>query len=97
MVPVRPLAPRLEKRVFGLTLTKILFTILIIVAVWRAFALVSRLQAQWEARREVPPPRGRQPSRDRPSAPQQRVVDLVQCPRCGAYVARGETCRCERA
>ena len=74
---------------FGLSLTKILFTILVIVVVWKGFALVNRLareQKQALARR----------ARERPvSRPSPRgTVDLVRCARCGAYFDPGEGCSC---
>ena len=80
---------------FGLSLTKILFTVLVIVAIWRAFAYIGRLQAMRQrslgsTRADggaAPRPRGRSPT---------ATIDLVPCPSCGAYVPRGEPCRCRR-
>ena len=84
----------------GLSLTKILFTILVIVAVWRAFARVGRLQAQRQALRQGEGARPGAKAASRPRAserpPPAPVVDLVECPSCGSYVPRGERCRCRR-
>jgi hypothetical protein len=81
--------------VLGLSLTKILFTILIILAVWRAFALLNRLQAR--QREQVGTARrGREPSRGDRRSPGPPVVDMVECPGCGAYVPRGRACGCGR-
>jgi hypothetical protein len=80
-----------EGPVFGLTLTKILFTILVVIAVWKGFALVGRLardRRQTEALRRRPG--------NRAAAASKRTIELVECPRCGAYVDPGEGCRCER-
>jgi hypothetical protein len=72
--------------VFGLTLTKLLFTILVIVAVWRGFAMVGKLQRTRQARAV-----GRRGARsDRPAG----TIELVECPRCGAYFDPREGCRC---
>lgn len=75
----------------GLSLTKILFTVLVIVAVWRAFALVGQLQA---LRQKTLAPRGG--NKPGGNVPGPAAVDLVPCPACGAYVPRGETCRCRQ-
>jgi hypothetical protein len=83
--------------VFGLSLTKILFTVLVIVAIWRAFAYIGRLQAMRQrslgstARAD-----GGAPSRPRATRSPTATIDLVPCPSCGAYVPRGEACRCRR-
>ena len=77
---------------FGLSLSKILFTILIAVVVWKGFALVSRLARERQQPRPV-----RQGSAGRPRATSQRTIELVECPRCGAYVDPREGCHCEQA
>jgi hypothetical protein len=83
--------------VLGLSLTKILFTILVIVVVWRAFALLNRLQERQRQQAVEASRRTREPSRGgRTSSSPSGVVDMVQCPDCGAYVPRGQPCRCGR-
>jgi hypothetical protein len=77
---------------FGLSLSKILFTILVAVVVWKGFALVGRLA---RARQEPRPVR--QAARGRARAASQRTIELVECQRCGAYVDPREGCRCDRA
>ncbi len=76
----------------GLSLSKILFTILIIVAVWKGFALVSRLagerQATVKRRRKAEPAAGAA----RPQRP--GTIELRECPRCGAYIDPREGCKC---
>ena len=71
----------------GLSLSKILITILIVVAIWKGFALVNRLAN--ERRGSV---------RKRPAggvrAQRQGTIELRECPRCGAYVDPREGCRC---
>jgi hypothetical protein len=79
--------------VLGLSLSKILLTILIIVAVWKGFTLVSRLASERQAAAK------RQAGAARRAAEASRaaragVVELRQCPRCGAYVDPREGCRC---
>jgi hypothetical protein len=78
----------LESRrvVFGLTLTKLLLTVLVIVAVWRGFTMISKLPRTRRARVV-----GRRSARsDRPAG----TIELVECSRCGAYFDPGEGCRC---
>ena len=76
---------------FGLTLSKILITILIIVAVWKAFALISRLTNERRAAvRKRPAGPARKDGRPQPSG----TIELRECPRCGAYVDPREGCRC---
>ncbi len=78
---------------FGLSLTKILFTLLVIVAVWKGFRLLGRLQAR---ARQTP---ARQPGRSatRRREPQEaarsgQALELEPCPLCGTYVPVGTRC-----
>jgi hypothetical protein len=80
-----------DESVLGLSLTKILFTLLIIVVVWKGFGLVNQLARERQG--ELGRRSGQQPAR--PSGwRRQRTVDLVPCPRCGAYVDPGKGCSC---
>jgi hypothetical protein len=74
----------------GLSLSKILLTILIAVAVWKGFALIGRLARE----REVRAVRHKGGERARAGAP--GAIELVECPRCGAYFHPQAGCRCER-
>jgi len=82
--------------VFGLSLTKILFTVLVIVLVWEGFGLVNRLA------RERAASLGRE-RRERPARHRRQgraggaTVELVRCARCGAYVDPAEGCGCGAA
>lgn len=72
----------------GLSLTKILFTILIAVAVWKGFALIGRLARE----REVRAVRNR--SKQRANARGPGTIELIECSRCGAYFDPKQGCRC---
>ena len=72
----------------GLSLTKILFTILIIVAVWKGFALIGRLAREREVRAV------RHKSGERARARRPGTIELVECARCGAYFNPRQGCRC---
>ena len=72
----------------GLSLTKILFTILIIVAVWKGFALIGRLAREREVRAV------RHKSGERARARRPGTIELVECARCGAYFEPRQGCRC---
>jgi hypothetical protein len=76
--------------VFGLSLTKILLTILIAVAVWKGFMLVGRLAREREARAV------RHKSGERTRAARPGTIELVECARCGAYFDPSQGCRCGR-
>ena len=77
-------------------INKILFTIFAIVAIWKAFSLISRLQKEGGILSRGP---ARQPQKrpgQRPAGNERdtRSVDMVACPRCGAYVDPREGCPC---
>lgn len=72
----------------GLSITKILFTILIAVAVWKGFALIGRLARE----REVRAVRNRSEQRAKARAP--GTIELIECSRCGAYFDPKQGCRC---
>lgn len=69
---------------FSLSFSKLLLTVLVIVAVWRGFRLFQQWQARIAAANE--PPLGR----PRAAA---KATDLVECPRCGLFVPNGTVCR----
>jgi hypothetical protein len=77
--------------VFGLSLSKILFTIFVVIAVWKGFALIGRLARE----RQQPEALRRRPT-SRPTAAPRGTIELVECQRCGAYVDPREGCRCDR-
>jgi hypothetical protein len=74
--------------VLGLTLSKILVTLLIIVAIWKGFAMVSRLASE----RQAAVKRRASGNAAHPAGP--RTVEMRACPRCGAYVDPREGCPC---
>jgi uncharacterized protein len=83
--------------VLGLSLSKILFTIMIIVAVWKGFALVSRLASERQAavkRRRPPGGVGAGGRSERDRGQRGGAIELQECPRCGAYVDPREGCKC---
>lgn len=60
--------------------TKIIFTIIVVIAAWQGFKIFARLQDQREKRAKMD-----QKSSDQPP---EGVEDMVQCSKCDAYVAR---------
>jgi hypothetical protein len=76
--------------VFGLSLSKVLLIILIIVVIWKGFGLVSRLASERRAALKRSAGRATRTSR----ADRAGTVELRQCPRCGAYVDPREGCGC---
>ena len=72
----------------GLSLTKILFTILIVVVVWKGFALIGRLAREREVRAV------RHKNGERAMAGGPGAIELIECSRCGAYFDPKAGCRC---
>lgn len=75
---------------FGLSISKILFTIFVVVAVWKGFALVSHLARKRKAAAE-----GKVAAGDG-KTPGTRTVELIECRNCGAYIDPREGCSCDR-
>jgi hypothetical protein len=71
---------------FGLSLGKIVFTLLVIFAVWRAWKLVAPLIARLQA---PDPPEAEEPAERQQVA---RPVELVECALCGTFVPKGTRC-----
>ncbi len=71
-------------------INKILFTIFAVIAIWKAFSMLSRLSKStgMSPTQASPQDRAARPK----SVP--KSVDLVPCARCGAYVDPKEGCRC---
>lgn len=81
-----------------ISILKILFTIAVIVVVYLGFKYRWRLTDMGRAAVRMTggatqPPPGRAGPPPGPPV----VRDLVPCPKCGAYVAQGTTCSCEKA
>lgn len=74
--------------VLGLSLTKILITLLIAVAVWKSFTLIGRLARE----REVQAVRNAR--KRRATSGTQGTIELIECSRCGAYFDPRQGCRC---
>ena len=72
----------------GLSLTKILVTILIAVAVWKSFTLIGRLARERQVQAV------RNASKRRATAGGQGAIELIECSRCGAYFDPKQGCRC---
>jgi hypothetical protein len=93
---------------FGLSLAKILLTLLVIAAVWFGWRIFTRYQALKSAReRAVPPVGGRNTDSPRAGGAQARdsrsgvrgahdAEDMVECRTCGAFVASSRRVACGR-
>ena len=69
---------------FGFSPVKILFTIVVIGAIWYGFKWLSRMQDK-TAEKESP---------SKHSSADQEISDLVACPKCGSYNVKGKKCSC---
>lgn len=82
---------------FGFSLPKLLFTILVIAAVWYGFKMLAR----WQERRDGAEGAERTPARrrrrGRRDAAPADAEDMVACALCGTYVAASGARSCGRA
>jgi len=80
---------------FGLSLTKILITLFVIVAVWYGWRWFTRYQALKAARSRAVPPKGQ--NRESPRADSRiEAEDTIECRACGAFVAASNATSCGR-
>ena len=78
---------------FGFSLSKLLFTVLVIGAVWYGFRWIGRLRHRPGAGGRVGKAGAAPSEAPRPVEAQ----DMVPCPVCGDYVAAGVAVDCQRA
>ncbi len=79
---------------FGFSLTKLLFTIAIVLIVWYGFKMVGRLDA--ERKQRVKAAARKTPKSRRSEAASNDTEDMVACPSCGTYVSVGGARACGR-
>lgn len=72
---------------FGFSIMKILFTIAVVVVVWQGFKWLQRRDA-------VASQRAREDLARESAKPDAGVEEMVPCPDCGAYVAKGSNHHC---
>jgi len=77
-----------------LSLVKILFTVAVIYAVWFAFKYRRRISAAHKRMMEDKAKAAADTAARKPGTPV--AQDLLPCPKCGAYVATGVCCSCEK-
>lgn len=78
---------------FGLSPTKILFTILIIAVVWYGFKWLGRAQ---QAKKIKDRDAGRFRNKDSANHPDDKVEELVECQKCGDFVVADKKNGCGR-
>ena len=78
---------------FGFSLQKLLVLAAIIAAVWYGFQWLSRLDKQRKADQKLRDGGGKARKDGRP-AKSDEPEDMVECPRCGAYVVAKTPCSC---
>lgn len=88
---------------FGFSLTKLIFTVLIIAAVWYGYKWVQRAQIRREeearerVREEIRTSRAAGRTTGSPSRPSADAEEMVKCPACEAYVPAQGMRNCGRA
>ena len=78
---------------FGISLSKILFTIVIVLAVFWIYRQINLLT---DGTSKADGKSGKSANKDTASAATDAVEDLSACPACGAYVAAGSNPGCGR-
>lgn len=73
-------------------ISKILFTIAVVVAIWKAFTMISKLTGNTGG--GVPRAGNTDDRRTTAGKDEPKAVEMVSCPRCGAYVDPRERCSC---
>ena len=77
-------------------INKILFTIFVVIAIWKGFSMLSRLAKRREE--GAVQNRGNRARGGDPSSPNgEKAVEMIACPRCGAYIDPRERCSCLRS
>ncbi len=75
-----------------LSLKSLLFTIFVVVAIWKGFSLLQRFSNQRQGSSTPTKPPGQPAGSDPKSTP--GAIELVPCRRCGAYVDPKQGCQC---
>lgn len=71
----------------GFSITKLLFTAGIIIAVWRGFKMLESFRNRVES----------QPAEaagGKPKPQSSDEVEMIECPRCGTFMPKGQFCTC---
>ena len=81
---------------FGFSIQKLLFTILVIVIVWYGFKMLARLQERRDGGNAVRRPASRRAARRKAAPTETDAEDMVACAACGAFVAARRPRSCGR-
>lgn len=82
---------------FGFSFSKVVLTILVIVAVWYGYKLLRRMQVRREAVAEHVRVRRHEATRPRNPEPPSQTEETVECRICGAFVAARSAVACGRS
>jgi len=77
-------------------INKILFTIFIIIAIWKGFSMLSKFAKSREDNAVANRGDRARGASTTPSG-EPKAVEMVPCPRCGAYTDPRELCSCRRS
>ena len=78
-------------------INKILFTIFVIIAIWKGFSMLSKFAKSRESAVANRGDQARGGSAGKASPGEPKAVEMVPCPRCGAYTDPRELCNCRRS
>ncbi|WP_135079039.1 hypothetical protein [Terasakiella sp. SH-1] len=82
---------------FGFSPNKLLFTVLVIAAIWYGFKWFSRFQARQEENRANPPQEKTRAQAAQQSSSEADYEELVACSKCGDYVIADKKSACGKA
>lgn len=81
---------------FGMTLSKLLFTVFIVAVVWYGFKFYQRMQERQMASRDQVRVRRHEATRPQEKPTPSDVEDMVECAICHAFVSSRSTRACGR-
>lgn len=83
---------------FGFSISKILFTVVVIAAIWYGFKFLQRVQDKdrESVARYRPDPGVKSGTRNAPKAADDDVETMIECKTCGSFVAASGARSCGR-
>ena len=79
---------------FGFSFAKLIFTVLIVMAIWYGFKWIGRIQELRDANARNQLRRGEKPEKSSP--PANNAEDMIKCPACESFVAAKGVSSCGR-
>lgn len=78
----------------GLSLSKILFTIFLVIAVWRGFKLFEKFRGTLSDDESVVGRAASRMKKRRSASSRTTTTEMVRCSNCGTFLPQGDRCDC---